>query len=754
MSRGTPGRDSWKGERILVLSPTPSHPQDFGNRKRIFQVCNRITADGGRISFAHYPAEADWRTASPWSAERAMAAAWDQYFTIPPTRHLHTAPHGEYHQIDEWWDDSIGHFLRWAFRAHSFDAFIVNYAWLSKAFEYTPDHVIKILDTHDKVSGRRELLLANGLAPEFFFTTPEEEARALDRADLVWAIKPEEQEAFEKMSRTPVMTLPHLDPLLPIKRPEPDADGYLRVGFLGARNSVNRASLLAFLEIALPLFERWFAPIKFIVAGSVCDELESIDSPFVELRGRVSDVAQLYGSVDCIAVPMTFSTGLKIKTGEALSFAMPLIATAHAFEGYESGHPLHALPDLKALALALVELSFAPRSALDELATASVRTHQETASRIERTFAETRAFLRDRQKTIVLAVDSRAIAEVGIFRAVLQSSHEYLRFLGNLIVLVVKGSAADLVNAGPALGELSRLVVADDLPDIDLHRGALAAHGVECVNVEAFLQEKNAKVLFLDAAHPAFETAASGEMAIFSRPDLISLSEAREDFPLPAICWGRAFVVSHFISRETSHWKTMGASHIRAPLLYRTPQLRPLRPASAPHIVVLGSPQTEAVALALAMAEAWRIDVRLVPPIGEPADMPVLFQGNGTCATPLHFLTGLVDGTGSRPLFALDLSAGRVGLQLCREMLERLNVPVVATSPTCPQPTSRPGFLPPAIATEADLARIFSAFMHDATAAQRWRRDHNAVSAYEKDAGWAYIWAVCKRVEQGDSIFA
>ena len=62
------------GLNVLVLSPTPTHPQDFGNRKRIFQVCKRFSDEGARITFVHYPAELEWRGKVPPSAERAMQA--------------------------------------------------------------------------------------------------------------------------------------------------------------------------------------------------------------------------------------------------------------------------------------------------------------------------------------------------------------------------------------------------------------------------------------------------------------------------------------------------------------------------------------------------------------------------------------------------------------------------------------------------------------------------------------------------------
>jgi len=176
---------SWAGSRVLILAPTPTHPLDFGNRRRIFHIADAMKADGAEIHYVHYPAEQDWRQAPPLSAMRAMQACWDGVYTVPVTRPLHALPIGEHHGIDEWWDPAIGQMLEWLFATWRFDVMIVNYTWLSRALELAPHGVLRVLDTHDRFSGRRELLEARGIGPEFFFTTEAEEKIGLERADLV-----------------------------------------------------------------------------------------------------------------------------------------------------------------------------------------------------------------------------------------------------------------------------------------------------------------------------------------------------------------------------------------------------------------------------------------------------------------------------------------------------------------------------------------------------------------------------------------
>ncbi|MGK7914525.1 MAG: hypothetical protein AB4038_03130, partial [Prochloraceae cyanobacterium] len=148
-------KSSLAGVDILILSPTPTYPLDFGNRKRIYEICRQFKERGAKIHFLHYPGE--WRSKTPYDAMLKMHHQWDSFHLVPPTRYLHQASEGEDHTIDEWWDYAIGDYLKYLFQRNYFDVFLINYTYLSKAFEFAPNHVYKILDTHDQFSDRRKL---------------------------------------------------------------------------------------------------------------------------------------------------------------------------------------------------------------------------------------------------------------------------------------------------------------------------------------------------------------------------------------------------------------------------------------------------------------------------------------------------------------------------------------------------------------------------------------------------------------------
>lgn len=361
---------------IAVLSPAPSYPLDFGNRKRVHALCMALRQRGARIHFLLYPLEHDWRTAIPEHAFITMRDAWDEFHIIPPSIQIHAGAIGLDHTIDEWWDPTLDHFLQWYCARRPLDALLVNYVYLSRAFLHTRHGCLKVLDTHDRVSGRRERLAEIGLNPEWFHTTVEQEAIGVRRADLALAIKPEEQAYLESLEGPPVLTVPYIEERHSSLELAERSDGYLRIGMLGARNSINIQSVSRFLECAIPRFRDFMAPIKIILAGSMCVGLDALrDCDGVEVIGPLKNVRSFYEMVDVVVGPVDQSTGQKIRIGEALAYAVPVISHAHTFEGYQPTHPWHQLQDLEAIADACISLSF-DLSKLAALRKASIASHR------------------------------------------------------------------------------------------------------------------------------------------------------------------------------------------------------------------------------------------------------------------------------------------------------------------------------------------------------------------------------------------
>lgn len=385
--------------RILVVSPTPTHPQDAGNRARIHALLASLKAAGHAVHLCLLGRE----NPSP-AALAAMREAWDEVVEVPHDRQREARSLGPLNALDDWiLPEAEAAFRALAARQPGFDLVLVEYVFLSRAFEFFAPPVLRVLDTHDVFGGRAEALAALGLENRFFATTPEEEARGLDRADLVLAIQAEEAAHFAGLARAPVLTLGHLPagrrPPLPPRR----SDGTATIGYIGSVNPLNTRALTRFLE-ALDPTALVSEGGELLVAGGACQALRP--APGLRLLGPVPEADALYAQADLVVNPHEGGTGLKIKTVEALSRGRPVIGTAAAFAGLRPEAPFHAAANAA------------------EVATLARRWLREPAFRAEVVEASARLF-------------RRYAAEVGAARAVLASPPALARLLDRPRTLLV-----------------------------------------------------------------------------------------------------------------------------------------------------------------------------------------------------------------------------------------------------------------------------------------------------------------------------
>ncbi|WP_135466270.1 glycosyltransferase family protein [Crenalkalicoccus roseus] len=344
--------------RLLVVSPIASHPPDQGNAARLVAFGQEMAARGILCEFLYHTLE------GLQDAQReAMAAFW-------PVLHLHHAPPlpeprfpGAW-GLDDWCPEGLVERVAVLQRRRRYDAVVVNYVWMSRALEGAGE-ALRILDTHDVFGDRHHAARAEGLDPSWFFTTPEEEARGLARAELVLAIQAEEAAVLRARGARAVLTLGHAPP--PPFLAEAGAPPAPRAsfGYLGSANPWNTGSVRA-LDAALAE-----APeLDWLLAGSILRRRD------LRLRSRpllldpLPEAAAFYRAVGCVVNPMTGGTGLKIKTVEALMHGRPVLGTRDAFAGLPAEHPGHRAADVPAL-VALMREHAASAAFRAELARAS-----------------------------------------------------------------------------------------------------------------------------------------------------------------------------------------------------------------------------------------------------------------------------------------------------------------------------------------------------------------------------------------------
>jgi len=377
---------------VLFLSTTPPFPRDYGNRNRVHQTVSFFEELNFAVFFLLYPFDRDWVSSVP-AYYPELTKRFEFFVAIPNSRPLHRNANGSHHQIDEWWDDNIAQYLAWLSARHAFDVAVVNYPFLSKAFEYLPKSTIRVLDTHDRFTGRRELFERHGVSPEFFYTSAEQEKIGFDRADIVIAIKHSETTAAREITSRKIVCIPYWDDRAQSEaRSAPPAefshDRPLRLGFIGAYNSVNLVNLRHFLKVFARYAAVYNAPVEIRIAGNVCDGLDPILS-FVTRCGYIDDVTEFYNSVDAVIAPLRFSTGLKIKVAEALAQGVPVLATRDAFDGFRSFHPSQSTESIETLCEAIVSVAY-NETPIDDLLLAARKAGEAAAKAQARGFAELR----------------------------------------------------------------------------------------------------------------------------------------------------------------------------------------------------------------------------------------------------------------------------------------------------------------------------------------------------------------------------
>jgi hypothetical protein len=548
-----------------------------------------------------------------------MIAAWASYQLVAPIRPLHEIARGKDHTIDEWADPALAGYVRWICSTRKFDAVIVNYTWLSFCFDSVPGDVFKILDTNDVFGGRRIMLEANGIVPEFFYTTEEEEAKAVARADLVWAIKPSEGDYFKRLGAKACITVLHAEPEHGWWTAPPSDDGWLRIGVIGARNNVNRRNLETFLDTAVPVFESYAAPVKVIIAGGCSQDFSARARADIEIMGRVANLADFYRKIDVVVTPMKFSTGLKIKVSEALASGAPLISHAHAMEGYPAELPAHTLPDFEQMALEIVKLAFDP-AGLKSLAEASHAMCLKIQQNVLEALGETlQHLLQSPKRKVVVVAPLEALNGDSLMFDHLCSALEYLK-QGADATLYLAGQPGKM-EAGILRTQASQLRVliepllaqklGDDLP----------AEWTACAFASVLETRQIERAYFLCDLSDLRSTGSGRLRRAYIRHDAVILSGDDPfnllDALLPNV---QVVVLSAAIRRVDGALRRCGvASMHQAPCL-RSGRFRSLAHRHAigipgTQLLILGSNKNPAVVALLALARRLETDAVVIDPI-------------------------------------------------------------------------------------------------------------------------------------------
>lgn len=324
-------------QKILIISPTPTHPQNTGNRSRIFHMAEQLLSFKCDLRFAYYNIEG--------GDLQAMRDYWGPRFILLSPNASNRASNisankgvvsrgsesdVESMSVDRWYDSSLEDEVLKLHSLCHFDVIWVEYVYLSKILDQFDDTVTKIIDTHDIFSNRDEILRKGGIEPQWFYTNRESEKIGLGRAHIIIAIKEAEASFFRSLGLSNVITIGHL---FPIQNYDAVSHRDKTLVYIASHNPINIKSWEYFTEEMLELIKKRVSDVSINVAGKICRRIP--DSPYYKKLGVVDDLCSLYHSRTIAINPVNFGTGLKIKTVEPLAFGCPVVTTPVGIEGVE-----------------------------------------------------------------------------------------------------------------------------------------------------------------------------------------------------------------------------------------------------------------------------------------------------------------------------------------------------------------------------------------------------------------------------------
>ena len=351
------------GKKILFISETVVIPIERGNRKRVYNIINMAKEAGCEVDYLylHTYSNEDPAETKAWIGEEHFHVIENKKrsFSVFCKRKvrkvleiLHIPGLFKYFSIDEKIDPAIDGIMRDFFKEHHYDVVWVEYIFNSRPLLSAPEGVIKVIDTHNAFTFKRQMYEAVGYKNYEFAVTKDEEAKALARADWVVAIQEEEADFFRTIapSSTKVCTIGENMPLK-----EAGVAANKNILFIGSFYVVNREGIKHFTENILPILKKKGAEYNFQIAGTICKHIP--DSPEYEKLGVVDDVGDAYRNARVVINPVRYGTGLNIKTIEALSYTKPLVTHEIGVRGLRSDFPIAKVADDdEAFADAIIEL--------------------------------------------------------------------------------------------------------------------------------------------------------------------------------------------------------------------------------------------------------------------------------------------------------------------------------------------------------------------------------------------------------------
>lgn len=323
-------RNGAKTVNALVTFPNSLNGPPHGNSRRFWMVVDFLRGEGFDVNIA-----------APGKPPRAPRVEFNRFHSI---EELKLAKRwkalSKFVPIDGLaYSKSLGKKLSRLVEVNNYGLVVMNYVFFARALDKLSDNVVKVIDCHDRFSGRGKRMQG---ASSFFSCTAGWEVEQLNRADLALAITEDDRAFFESLA--PDVNVVHF----PFKDTSPKFQSRagvsqtLSLGIIGSGNQLNVRDTKAFLEE----LDRFHGQFWIVVGGGLSDalkndpELERLQTEFV-FFGTYENLTDFDGLVDIFLVVNSLGSGMSIKFAELISAQAPVVSTQVGRRGTDSDFYFH-----------------------------------------------------------------------------------------------------------------------------------------------------------------------------------------------------------------------------------------------------------------------------------------------------------------------------------------------------------------------------------------------------------------------------
>lgn len=230
------------------------------------------------------------------------------------------------------------------------DFVVANFAWAAPTLSLLPSQVCKILDLHD-VQYLRGLSHKAMTGEDEFITSLDGERDCWATADYLLAIQNDDKDfVLQASGRNNVILTSHALPIRPPAKAKKPV-----VLFVGNRYPPNVKGLEDFIQKSWATIRKAVPKAELHVVGSVSKDFPDVPAGVV-VRGIVDDIDACYRAAAVVVNPVTFGSGLNIKSVEALCNAKCFVATPFGVKGIPLSEGEARVVELDAMGEAVAQL--------------------------------------------------------------------------------------------------------------------------------------------------------------------------------------------------------------------------------------------------------------------------------------------------------------------------------------------------------------------------------------------------------------